>query len=128
VLTDPDDLTQTGIDIEARLPGRRTQGLAVLSGGERSLTACALIFALLQVSPPPFCVLDEVDAMLDDSNVARYIEMLKELSEKTQFILITHNRLTVQAAEVVYGISMGADSVSRVISLKLDEVEEMVGA
>jgi chromosome segregation protein len=128
VLTDPDDLTQTGIDIEARLPGRRTQGLAVLSGGERSLTACALIFALLQVSPPPFCVLDEVDAMLDDSNVARYIEMLQELSEKTQFIIITHNRLTVQAAEVVYGISMGADSVSRVISLKLDQAEEMVAA
>lgn len=128
VLTDPEDLTQTGIDIEARLPGRRAQGLAVLSGGERSLTACALIFALLQVSPPPFCVLDEVDAMLDDANVIRYIEMLRELSEKTQFILITHNRLTVQAAEVVYGISMGADSVSRSISLKLDQVEEMVAA
>ena len=128
VLTDPEDLTQTGIDIEARLPGRRSQGLAVLSGGERSLTACALIFALLQISPPPFCVLDEVDAMLDDANVVRYIQMLRELSEKTQFILITHNRLTVQAAEVVYGISMGADSVSRSISLKLDQVEEMVSA
>jgi chromosome segregation protein len=128
VLTDPEDLTQTGIDIEARLPGRRSQGLAVLSGGERSLTACALIFALLQVSPPPFCVLDEVDAMLDDANVIRYIQMLRELSEKTQFVLITHNRLTVQAAEVVYGISMGADSASRSISLKLDEVEEMVTA
>jgi chromosome segregation protein len=126
MLTDPDDLTQTGIDIEARLPGRRTQGLAVLSGGERSLTACALIFALMQVSPPPFCILDEVDAMLDDANVIRYIDMLRELSEKTQFIIITHNRLTVQAAEVVYGVSMGADSVSRVISLKLDQAEEMV--
>ena len=128
VLTDPEDLTQTGIDIEARLPGRRSQGLAVLSGGERSLTACALIFALLQVSPPPFCVLDEVDAMLDDANVSRYIQMLRELSKKTQFIIITHNRLTVQAAEVVYGISMGADSASRSISLKLDEVEEMATA
>lgn len=128
VLTNPEDLTQTGIDIEARLPGRRSQGLAVLSGGERSLTACALIFALLQISPPPFCVLDEVDAMLDDANVGRYIQMLRELSEKTQFILITHNRLTVQAAEVVYGISMGADSASRSISLKLDQVEEMVAA
>jgi chromosome segregation protein len=118
-LTDPDDLTQTGIDIEARLPGRRTQGLAVLSGGERSLTACALIFALMQVSPPPFCILDEVDAMLDDANVIRYIDMLRELSEKTQFIIITHNRLTVQAAEVVYGVSMG---------LKLDQAEEMAAA
>ena len=128
VLTDPDDMTRTGIDIEARLPGRREQGLAVLSGGERSLTACALIFALLKVSPTPFCVLDEVDAMLDDANIIRFIEMLRELSQQTQFILITHNRLTVQAAEVVYGISIEADSVSRVISLKLDEVEEAIAA
>ena len=128
VLTDPDDMTRTGIDIETRLPGRREQGLAVLSGGERSLTACALVFALLKVSPTPFCVLDEVDAMLDDANVIRYIEMLRELSQETQFILITHNRLTVQAAEMVYGVSMEADSISRVISLKLDEVEEAIAA
>jgi chromosome segregation protein len=128
VLTNPHDLNDTGIDIEARLPGRREQGLAVLSGGERSLTACALIFALLKVSPPPFCVLDEVDAMLDDVNVIRYIEMLRELCHQTQFVLITHNRLTVQAAEMVYGVSMEADSVSRVISLKLDEAEEMIPA
>lgn len=128
ILTDPDDMTRTGIDIEARLPGRREQGLAVLSGGERSLTACALIFALLKVSPTPFCVLDEVDAMLDDANVIRYIEMLRELSQETQFILITHNRLSVQAAEMVYGVSMEADSISRVISLKLDEVEEAIAA
>jgi chromosome segregation protein len=122
-LTDPDDLTQTGIDIEARLPGRRTQSLAMLSGGERSLTASALVFALLKVSPTPFCVLDEVDAMLDEANVVRYSEMLRELSADTQFILITHNRQTVQAAQVVYGVSMGPDTASKVISLKLDEVE-----
>ncbi|NIS78833.1 MAG: chromosome segregation protein SMC [Anaerolineales bacterium] len=124
LLTDPSDLTQTGIDIEARLPGRRSQGLAVLSGGERSLVATALIFALLKVSPTPFCVLDEVDAMLDEANVIRFCEMLQELSQDTQFMVITHNRLTVQAAEVIYGVSMGADSVSRVISLKLDEAEK----
>jgi chromosome segregation protein len=122
-LTDPSDLSQTGIDIEARLPGRREQGLAMLSGGERSLTACALVFALLKVSPTPFCVLDEVDAMLDESNVARFREMLRELSGQTQFVVITHNRQTVQAAEVLYGVSMGPDSASRVISLKLDEAE-----
>jgi chromosome segregation protein len=122
-LTDPGDLSQTGIDIEARLPGRREQGLAMLSGGERSLTACALVFALLRVSPTPFCVLDEVDAMLDESNVARFREMLKELSVNTQFVIITHNRQTVQAAQVLYGVSMGADSASRVISLQLDEAE-----
>lgn len=123
-LTDPDDLTQTGIDIDARLPGRRTQSLAMLSGGERSLTASALIFALLKVAPTPFCVLDEVDAMLDEANVTRFTDMLAELSQDTQFVLITHNRLTVQAAEVVYGVSMGVDTTSKVIGLKLDELEK----
>lgn len=127
-LTQPDDLTQTGIDIEARLPGRRMQSLAMLSGGERSLTASALIFALLKVSPTPFCVLDEVDAMLDETNVARFTEMLKELSQDTQFILITHNRLTVQAAEVVYGVSMGADTASKVISMNLEEAARQIAA
>ena len=127
-LTDPEDLTTTGIDIEARLPGRREQGLSMLSGGERSLTACALVFALLKVSPTPFCVLDEVDAMLDESNVARFREMLHELSAQTQFIVITHNRQTVQAADVIYGVSMGADSASRVISLRLDEAEREMAA
>ncbi len=125
-LTDTDDLTQTGIDIEARLPGRREQGLAMLSGGERSLTACALIFSLMKVSPTPFCVLDEVDAMLDDVNVIRFREMLKELCEETQFVVITHNRETVQAAEVIFGVTMGADSASQVISLKLDEAEKVL--
>ncbi len=123
-LTDPEDLTETGIDIEARLPGRREQGLAVLSGGERSLVATSLIFALLKVSPTPFCVLDEVDAMLDESNVVRFNDMLRELSEETQFVVITHNRLTAQSGEVIYGVSMGADSVSRVLSLKLEDVEK----
>jgi chromosome segregation protein len=96
----------------------------VLSGGERSLTASALIFALLKVSPTPFCVLDEVDAMLDEANVTRFTDMLDELSQDTQFVLITHNRLTVQAAEVVYGVSMGTDTTSKVIGLKLDELED----
>lgn len=128
ILTDPGDLMETGIDIEARLPGRREQGLAVLSGGERSLVATALIFALLKISPTPFCVLDEVDAMLDEANVLRFTEMLEELSQETQFMIITHNRLTVQAAEVIYGVSMGLDSVSRVISLKLDEAEKELAA
>jgi chromosome segregation protein len=125
VLTDDQDLTNTGIDIEARLPGRREHGLAMLSGGERSLTACALIFSLLKVSPTPFCVLDEVDAMLDEANVGRFCDMLRELSLGTQFIVITHNRQTIQSAEVVYGVSMAADSASRVISLKLDEAERL---
>ena len=127
-LTDPDDVNLTGIDIEARLPGRREQGLSMLSGGERSLTACALVFALLRVSPTPFCVLDEVDAMLDEANVSRFRDLLRELSAQTQFLIITHNRQTVQAAEVVYGISMGPDSASKVISLKLDEAAREAAA
>ncbi len=124
VLTDPDNLTETGIDIEARLPGRREQGLALLSGGERSLTAIALVFSLLKVSPTPVCVLDEVDAMLDEANVGRFRDLLVELSRQTQFVIITHNRNTVQAADVIYGITMGRDSASQVISLRLDEVSD----
>ncbi|MHB8933684.1 MAG: chromosome segregation protein SMC, partial [Bellilinea sp.] len=129
VLQDEENPTEGGIDIEARLPGRREQGLSLLSGGERSLTAVALIFSLLKVSPTPFCVLDEVDAMLDEANVGRFTDLLKELSATTQFIVITHNRNTVQVANVIYGVTMGKDSASQVISLKLDEVpEEMVRA
>jgi chromosome segregation protein len=124
VLTDPDNLTETGIDIEARLPGRREQGLSLLSGGERSLTAIALVFALLKVSPTPVCVMDEVDAMLDEANVGRFRDLLLELSRDTQFVIITHNRNTVQAADVIYGVTMGRDSVSQVISLRLDEISE----
>lgn len=128
VLSDEDNPTESGIDIEARLPGRREQGLALLSGGERSLTAVSLIFALLKVSPTPFCVLDEVDAMLDEANVGRFCELLRDLSRKTQFIVITHNRNTVQTAGVIYGVTMGRDSASQLISLKMDEIgEDMMG-
>jgi chromosome segregation protein len=127
-LTDPDNLVETGIEIEARLPGRRSQGLSLLSGGERSLTAIALVFALLKVSPTPVCVMDEVDAMLDEANVGRFRDLLSDLSKDTQFIVITHNRNTVQAADVIYGITMGRDSTSQIISLRLDQVsEEMLG-
>ncbi len=126
VLTDPDDLTSTGIEIEARLPGRRSQGLALLSGGERSLTATSLVFALLKVSPTPFCVLDEVDAMLDEANVGRFRDLLRELSRQTQFLIVTHNRNTVQVADVIYGITMGKNSSSQILSLKLDEIEQVL--
>jgi len=124
ILTDDENPTETGIDIEAKLPGRREQGLSLLSGGERALTAVALIFSLLKVSPTPFCVMDEVDAMLDEANVGRFTELLKELSQDTQFIVITHNRNTVQVADVIYGVTMGRDSASQVISLRLDEVSD----
>jgi chromosome segregation protein len=127
-LTESGDGIDAGIDITAKLPGRRSQGLALLSGGERSLTAAALIFALLKVSPTPFCVLDEVDAMLDESNVGRFRELLVELSNQTQFVIVTHNRNTVQAAQVIYGVSMGSDSASQVISLRLDEYAAQAAA
>ena len=121
VLTEPDDLTISGVDIICRLPNRRQQRLGLLSGGERSLTATALIFALLKVAPPPFCVMDEVDAMLDEANVNRFRSVLRDLSQHSQFIVITHNRGTVQAARTVYGISMGTDSASQVISIRPEE-------
>jgi chromosome segregation protein len=122
VLTDPENISQTGIDIVARPPGKRARTLAMLSGGERALTAVSLIFALLKVRPTPFCTLDEVDAMLDETNVGRFRQVLEELSHQIQFIVITHNRHTVEAAKTIYGISMGKDTVSRVISLQLEDV------
>jgi chromosome segregation protein len=124
ILSDDENPTEAGIDIEARLPGRREQGLSLLSGGERSLTAVALICSLLKVSPTPFCVMDEVDAMLDEANVGRFRDLLQELSARTQFLIVTHNRNTVQAANVIYGVTMSRDSASQVISLRLDEIDD----
>jgi chromosome segregation protein len=126
ILSDPEDITNTGIEIDARLPGRRTHGLSLLSGGERSLTAVALIFALLKVSPTPFCLLDEVDAMLDETNTRRFRELLQEMSTNTQFVIVTHNRNTVEAAQIIYGVTMGSDSSSKVLSLKLDEISRVI--
>jgi len=125
-LTDPDHLSTTGVDIVVHLPGKRAQSLALLSGGERALTAAALIFALLEANPPPFCILDEVDAALDEANVERFRETLKALAERIQFIVITHNRGTVEVADTIYGISMAADGISRVLSLSMKEVPEAV--
>lgn len=112
-----------GIEIYAQPPGKKLGSLALLSGGERSLTAVALLFALLQANPSPICVLDEVDAALDEANVGRFVEELRALAEKTQFIIITHNRRTIENADTIYGVSMGADSVSRVLGLRLDQVQ-----
>lgn len=122
-LTQPDDLMDTGIDVIVRPPGKRQQSLAVLSGGERALSATALIFAILKVSPTPFCILDEVDAALDEANAGRFRLVLKALSERTQFVVITHNRYTIEAADIVYGISMGVDGTSCVISHRMGQRE-----
>ncbi len=122
-LTDPADLASTGIEITARPPGKKPQALAMLSGGERALTAVALLFAMLEVRPAPFCVLDEVDAALDEANVGRFTEALRDLAARTQFIVITHNRGTIESADALYGVTVGDDSVSRVISLRLEEAQ-----
>ncbi|MEA2654127.1 MAG: chromosome segregation protein [Chloroflexota bacterium] len=124
-LTDPSDLGATGIEIVARPPGKKAQALAMLSGGERALTAVALLFAMLEVRPVPFCVLDEVDAALDEANIGRFADALRSLAGQTQFIVITHNRGTIEAADALYGVTVGDDSVSRVISLRLDEAQAL---
>jgi hypothetical protein len=126
-LTDPEDLTATGIEITARPPGKKAQNLAMLSGGERALTAVALLFAMLRVRPVPFCVLDEVDAALDEANIGRFTDALRELSSETQCIVITHNRGTIESADALYGVTVGDDSASRVISLRLDEATAIAG-
>lgn len=112
-----------GIDIDVDLPRKRIKGLAMLSGGERALVSIALLFAITTVNPPPFLVLDETDAALDEANSQKYAAILKELSKKTQLVLITHNRETMKQAGVLYGVTMGDDGISRLLSLKLEEAE-----
>jgi chromosome segregation protein len=121
-LTDPDDLSVTGVEITARPPGKKRQPLAMLSGGERALTAVALLLAMLEVRPVPFCVLDEVDAALDEANIGRFSSALRSLAEDIQFVVITHNRGTIEAADALYGVTVGDDAVSRVISLRLADL------
>jgi chromosome segregation protein len=120
VLTDPDNMATTGVDIIASPPGKRAQRLSLLSGGERSLTATALLFALLRANPVPFCFLDEVDAALDEANVGRFRDLLQEHALGTQFVVITHNRRTIEAAATIYGISMEERGVSQSISLQVE--------
>lgn len=107
------------IDIIAQPPGKRLQNLSLLSGGERTLTAVALLFAILRVNPSPFCLLDEVDAALDEANVVRVRESLRDLARRTQFVVITHNRATIEGADTLYGITMGRDGISRVLSMRV---------
>ncbi len=111
----------TGVEVIVQPPGKKVQDLSLLSGGERALVSAALLFALLEITPPPFCLLDEVDAALDESNVVRFCDILNRLAQRTQFIIITHNRVTMTAAQVIYGVSMGGDSISRLLSMKLEE-------
>ncbi len=118
---DEEDVTEEGVDLEVSLPNKRVKGLTMLSGGERALTSIALIFAMSQINPPPFIILDETDAALDEANSRRYGDMVEALAQRSQLVLITHNRETMSRASILYGITMGGDGVSKVLSVKFDE-------
>jgi len=117
-LIDETDLLESGIDIMAQPPGKRLQNVMLLSGGEKALTAIALLFAIFQYKPSPFCILDEVDAPLDDANIGRFVKMLEGLKEQTQFVLITHSRRTMQIADQLYGVTMEEPGVSKLVSVR----------
>jgi len=121
VLTDPDDLLTTGIDIMAQPPGKKFQNMGLLSGGERALTAITLLFAILQVQPVPFCILDEVEAALDPANVTRFARYIHQFQDQTQFIVITHRKETMVQADILYGVTMQESGVSKMVAVDLDQ-------
>ncbi|MBA4538114.1 chromosome segregation protein SMC [Bacillus aquiflavi] len=125
-LTDPNNLLTTGVEIVAQPPGKKLQNLSLLSGGERALTAIVLLFSILKVRPVPFCVLDEVEAALDEANVQRFSQYLKRYSSETQFIVITHRKGTMEEADVLYGITMQESGVSKLVSVRLEDTKELV--
>lgn len=131
VLVDDEDVLESGIEIIAKPPGKKLQSVSLLSGGERTMTAVALLFALYKVKPSPFCMLDELDAALDDTNIGRFIRMLKGFLTDSQFVIITHNRQTIEAADVLYGVTMEQHGVSKIVSVKFSrhgETRELAGA
>jgi len=122
-LTDQENVIESGIDIICSPPGKRLQNVLLLSGGEKALSAVALLMAIFKYQPSPFCVLDEVDAPLDEANVGRLVKMLEELSRQTQFIMITHSKRTMEAAKALYGVTMQEPGVSRLVSVKFNAAE-----
>jgi chromosome segregation protein len=123
-----DDLLDTGITIMARPPGKKNSTIHLLSGGEKALTAIALVFSIFQLNPAPFCILDEVDAPLDDANTGRYARLVKEMSEKVQFIFITHNKISMELADQLLGVTMHEPGVSRLVSVDVDEAAELAAS
>lgn len=124
-IVDMDNILESDIEITAKPPGKKMKNLSLLSGGEKALTAISILFAILLAKPTPFCILDEIEAPLDDSNIARFGTFLKELTSRTQFIAVTHRRGTMEAADYIYGVTMEQRAISKVISLSLNEAEEM---
>lgn len=120
-LTNPEDMLETGIDIVAQPPGKKLSSIELMSGGEKALTAVSLIFAIFSIRPSPFCILDEVDAPLDEANVGRYCEAIREMTDRSQFILITHIKKTMQMVDILHGVTMGEPGVSRLVSVKVSE-------
>jgi len=122
-LLDKEDVLNTGVEILVQLPQKKRQNLSALSGGERALTVIALLFAFLKYRPSPFSVLDEIDAPLDEANVVRFGSFLREFSQSTQFIVVTHRKSTMESVDRMYGVTIEDAGVSRILSVKLDEVE-----
>ena len=124
VLEDKENILECGIDIQAQPTGKKLQNMMLLSGGEKALTAIALLFAILKINPAPFCILDEIEAALDDVNVYRYAEFLKQFSINTQFLIITHRKGTMEAANTVYGVTMEENGISKLLSISLSDSEK----
>jgi chromosome segregation protein len=118
-LTEAEDVLEAGIDIVAQPPGKKLTSIELMSGGEKALTAVSLIFSLFQYKPSPFCLLDEVDAPLDEANVGRYCEMIREMTDRSQFILISHHKLTMQTSDVLYGVTMETPGISKLVSVEM---------
>jgi chromosome segregation protein len=115
ILENPDNLAETGIDIVAKPKGKRPTSITQLSGGEKTLTATALLFAIYLIKPAPFCILDEVDAPLDDANVSKFTQMIRKFSKESQFIIVTHNKMTMASVDVIYGVTMQEPGVSKLV-------------
>ena len=122
LLENAEDPLECGIDIIARPPGKRPQSVTLLSGGERTMTAVALLFAIFMIKPAPFCMLDELDAALDDANIGRFVDALKAFLDRSQFLIITHNQHTIAGSDLVYGVSQQEKGVSRIISMRLTDI------
>jgi chromosome segregation protein len=121
ILTDTENVLESGIEIEVQPPGKKLQNMMLLSGGERAFTAIALLFGILKLKPSPFCILDEIEAALDDANVGRFAEYIRRYSATTQFIIVTHRKGTMEGADALYGVTMQEHGVSRILSMKMGE-------